>query len=334
MNDKKPLMRIDTKNRTKLETVIPLNTPFVLFIDPSDMCNFRCSFCPTSDRKLMKEVKRPLKSMNFELFKKIIDDLDEFENPIKVVRLYKDGEPLLNPNFSKMIKYAKESKKVLKIDTTSNASLLNKELSLEMIEAGLDRINISVEGVNSEQYKNFSKYNIDFEKFVENIAFFYEHKKQCEVVVKICGDTLTQKQKDFFIKTFEPISDGAYTEHIMSCWPEFELKDGLKQNENYGIYGQEIKEVLVCPYVFYSMSINSDGKVSVCYLDWAKKMIIGDVNTQSVKDVWLGNTMKEYQRMFLKGDRKTHPICKNCAQLSHGMPDDIDKFANQLIEKI
>ena len=50
----------------------------------------------------------------------------------------------------------------------------------------------------------------------------------------------------------------------MSCWPNFEL--GELVNNNFGIYGQEIKEVDICPYPFYSMSVNSDGKVSVCFL--------------------------------------------------------------------
>ena len=52
-------------------------------------------------------------------------------------------------------------------------------------------------------------------------------------------------------------------------------------NNNFGIYGQEIKEVISLS--FYSMSINSDGKVSVCFLDWSRKMIIGDANENSLK---------------------------------------------------
>lgn len=36
--------RIDLKNRTKLETVIPLRTPFIINVDPADICNFQCKF--------------------------------------------------------------------------------------------------------------------------------------------------------------------------------------------------------------------------------------------------------------------------------------------------
>lgn len=332
--DKEQLRRIDLKNRTKLETVIPLSTPFIINVDPADSCNFQCGFCPTGDRKLMKEIGRPLKTMDFDLFKKIIDDINEFDNPIKVLRLYKDGEPLVNPNFAKMVAYAKQSNKILKIDTTTNASLLTPQRSLEIIEAGLDKINISVEGINAEQYMSFSKYKIDFDKFVENVRFFYENKKQCEVVIKINGDILSKEDKEFFISTFKNIADGVYIEHIMSCWPNFELRNGLEVNQEVALYGQEIAEVSVCPYVFYSFSINSDGQASICFLDWSRNLLIGDAKIQNVKDIWISKEMRNYQKMFLKHERKNHPICKNCGQLSHGMPDNIDEYASTLLERL
>jgi len=325
--------RIELENRTKLESVIPLSTPFVIFVDPADSCNFQCTFCPTGDLELMKKVGRPFKVMNFDLYKKIIDDIAQFDKPIKVLRLYKDGEPLLNRKLPEMIKYAKEKGIAEGIDTTTNASLLTNERSLALIEAGLDRINISIEGVNKEQYKSFSKVDIDYEELVENIKFFYENKKQCEVLVKINGDILTEDEKQLFLDTFGNHCDKIYIEHIMSCWPEFEIKD-VDVNKEFGIYGQEIKEVSVCPYPFYSFSINSDGSASTCFLDWSRKLIIGDAKTQSVKSIWFGDKMKEYHKMFLEGRRKEHPVCKDCGQLTHGMPDNIDKYSEELLKKL
>lgn len=332
--DKEQLRRIDLKNRTKLETVVPLQTPFIINVDPADSCNFECSFCPTGDRQLMKEVGRPFKIMDFEVYKKIVDDIKAFDQPLKVLRLYKDGEPLLNPKFAEMVKYAKESGNILKVDTTTNASLLNPKKNLEIIEAGLDRINISVEGINAEQYMNFSKYKIDFDKFVENVKHFYENRQQCEVVVKINGDILSEDDKKLFIDTFKYIANGVYIEHIMSCWPEFELRDGLEVNKEHGIYGQEIKEVSVCPYVFYSFSLNSDGQASLCFLDWSRKLLIGDVKIQSVKDIWLSDKMGDYQKMFLRHERKNHPVCGNCGQMTHGMPDNIDLYSDEILKKL
>ncbi|MDR2486121.1 MAG: hypothetical protein LBD55_12115 [Treponema sp.] len=69
--------------------------------------------------------------MDFNEYKKIINYLDEFEDKIKVIRLYKDREPLLNPRFSDMAKYAKQSGCCEKVDTTANASLLTPRIKLK-----------------------------------------------------------------------------------------------------------------------------------------------------------------------------------------------------------
>jgi len=190
--------RIDLENRTKLETVLPLATPFVIFIDPSDACNFKCSFCPTGDSALMKEVGRPLKQMPWSLYTKIIDDICDFPDKVRVVRLYKDGEPLLNKKFADMVRYAKDSGCCDRVDTTTNASLLTEERSLEIIDAGLDRINISIEGMTTKQYLDFSGYRLrQFDDIVENVKNLFTHSRgKCEVIVKINGDALTQDQKN------------------------------------------------------------------------------------------------------------------------------------------
>ena len=275
--------RIELENRTKLEEVIPIGTPFLIFLDPSDRCNFKCKFCPTGDRALMKKVNRRPVLMDFDLYKKIIDDLCAFEKPIKVLRLYKDGEPLLNPKFPDMVRYARESGCALQIDTTTNASLLNPEMNLKLIESGLDRIHISLNGLSDETYRQFTGSNIRFGKLVENIAHFYEHRKNCLVCVKIVGDTLSEEDQNRFFDIFGNIADRVFIEHVAPCWPTFDMKDATP-NSSVGIYGQAIREVLVCPYIFYSLSINSDGRVSLCFLDWARQLIVGDARTEHLKD--------------------------------------------------
>jgi MoaA/NifB/PqqE/SkfB family radical SAM enzyme len=325
--------RIDLVNRTPLETVIPLETPFVIFVDPSDACNFKCRFCPTSDRDLMKSVGRPWKQMSFDLFKKIADDMTEFSGQVEVLRMYKDGEPLLNKRLADMIKYAKDVGASKRIDTTTNASLLTKDKGREIADAGLDRINISIYGVSNEHYTNFSGVKLEFERVLANVRDFYEVRGNCEMLVKIPGDTLSSQEKEMFLEQFSDYSDKIYIEHIMSCWPEFDLR-GVDVNQEHGIYGQEIKEVSACPYPFYSFSINSDGLSSVCFLDWGRKMIVGDVRERSVKEVWNGERLKAYRKMFLEGRRKDHPQCGDCGQMTHGLPDNIDPYREELLQKL
>ena len=329
--------RLILKDRKPLETLLPLASPMVLFIDPADICNSKCSFCPTSSKDLMKEVQRPLKQMDFNLYKKIIDDLQQFETKIKVIRLYQHGEPLLNKHFCDMIKYAKDSNKVETVDTTTNALCLNPELNFKIIESGIDRINISINGLSDEQYLKFAGVKVDFKKLVDNITHLYNNRKQCYVFIKINGDTLENGIEDEkkFLEIFEPIADAVAIERSMGCWEGFEPKGFVKPiDKNVSIYGQQVqREVLVCPYTQYSIAVNSDLSVSQCFLDWNRKMIIGDANTESIYDIWHGKKFRAFQDMMLKGERKSHFYCKDCNQLIGGQPSDIDRYAEEILNK-
>jgi radical SAM protein with 4Fe4S-binding SPASM domain len=325
--------RINLENRTRLEKVIPLSIPFVLFVDPSSVCNLMCQFCPNS-------IIENKKIMGFDLFKKIINDLKEFNKTLKVLRLYKSGEPLLNKRFSDMIRYAKSSQLIQNIDTTTNGVLLNPELSRDILDAGLNRINISVNGMSDRHYLEFTSVRIDFNKYINNIRNFYEIREangyDCEICIKITGDFLSDKDKEHFYQTFGDYADRIFIETAAPCWPGFDVENNAKINisKTKGIYDNELTSVQTCPYIFYSTTVNSDGTVSLCFLDWDNKLIIGNVIEQSIKEIWNGDTLYNYQTQNLNGERKENLVCRNCGQLKYCMPDNIDPYTNILKERL
>lgn len=326
--------RINLENRTCLEEVIPLSTPMILFVDPSNICNFKCKFCPTGYHDIIRDTGRRQCLMNFDLYKKIIDDVGEFDKPLKVLRLYKEGEPFLNKRFADMVRYAKESGNVSYIDTTTNGYLLTPETIEPIIDAGLDRINISVGGMSDSQFLEFTGANVNFEKFVDNVINLYKTKGNCEICIKITGDFMTEEEKIRFFDTFGNYTDRIFIENVAPCWPEFDVKDLLGVNITKGIYNQPLCNVDTCPYIFYMFSINSDGSVSLCFLDWARKLIIGDVRKQSLKEIWEGDMLFQHQLRHLRGKRKENTVCKQCGQLSHCLPDNIDPYVNILTERL
>lgn len=330
--------RIRIENRPNLENHIPLSVPFVINVDPSDKCNLRCNFCPTGDHDLMKITPgRNHGPMSFDLFKKVVNDICEFEQPIKVLRLYKDGEPLANPRFADMIRYAKERRCSEVVDTTTNAVLLTRDKADSIIESGLDRINISIYGMDANQYVEFSGRKIKFDELVTNIRYLYERSDDNLVVnIKINSDVVPGPAKEEFYRIFGDICHEINDEHVMSCWSGFDFEShGVQVNQLVNIYGTEAPtERLVCSYIFYSFSINSDGTASLCFLDWDRKRIIGDTKTESVVDIWRGNSLRAYQEMMLRGERKDHAPCANCGQMCHGMPDNIDIAREMLLTKL
>lgn len=277
--------------------------------------------------------------MDFSLYRKVIDSLSEFDKPLEKLKLYCDGEPLLHPDFAEMVGYAKKSGFVKKITTTTNASRLGPDLNLRMVAAGLDQVNISIYGMDSRQYGDFAKAKVDFEALVANIRHLYENRRQCEVKVKINGDVISPEDEEKFYQTFEPIADGVNVEHVMACWvqtPEWNLgAKGLTPNEFVGLHGQPLQDTLVCPYVLYSLTVHPDGTVSTCFLDWERKLIVGDVRQGSLKQIWEGARMREHQLLMLRGERKGHPVCGQCGQMTHGVvpQDNVDSHRKQLLAK-
>jgi radical SAM protein with 4Fe4S-binding SPASM domain len=313
-------LRITTENRTRLETVIPLSTPYLVFLDPSNICNQQCKFCPTGNRELIKTVGREQTMMNWNLYRYVIDQLTGFPEQIKTLRLYKDGEPLLNSLLPEMINYARETGKFKQIDTTTNGRLLSPRTTRKIVLAGLNKIFISV------------PFDYD-ETYIFNIAYFYEYsRRRCEMFLKIAGDYLIVAEQQKFLDTFTPFCDGIAIEHTAPCWPEFHVPC---VNLSVGIYGQEIsKEVDVCPYIFYSTAINSNGTVSLCFLDWQQRYLLGDLKTGNIVDTWNSNKLKMYQISHLKKNRRNIKFCKDCRQLLYGMPDDIDQYAGEILGRM
>jgi hypothetical protein len=186
--------------------------------------------------------------------------------------------------------------------------------------------------MDSEQYFSFSGRRVKFDELVENIRDLFGRRGDCEIIIKINGDVISADDQKRFLGTFGEIADGVFIEHVMSCWPQFDLEiRGVPAHKKLGVYGQPIKEVICCPYIFYSFSINSDGTASACFLDWERKLVIGDAKKQSIKEIWAGVQLRAHQLMMLRGERKGHPICGNCGQMSHGMPDNIDPYREMLL---
>ena len=326
--------RIHLDNRPKLETLIPLATPLVVHVDPASACNLKCVFCPTGYHDLIAESGRFVGAMKFDLFCKIIDDLAEFNEPIKVLRLYSDGEPFLNKRLADMVAYAKQSGRVGHIDTTTNGSLLSPERVGPVLEAGLDRINISVNGMTEETYLQVTGVKFNLQKFIENVKWLYANKGQCEVAIKTLKDFLSPSQLQEFYDTFGNHCDLIFAENYAPCWPQFDIEKHTGVKITKGIYDNPIHEVEVCPYIFYSFQVNADGLAGACFQDWKRQLVIGDARKQSMRQIWNSDKMNALRLQHLEGKRKQLPgPCGNCGQVSHCMSDDIDPWREELLVK-
>ena len=323
---------------TRLKDILPLETPLTLMIDPANMCNFRCTFCPTGDYELLESVKRPIGMMDFDLFCKIIDDLAEFPEKVKSLRLYKDGEPFLNRNIVKMIVYAKKKDVAEEIYIISNGSAITENIALGIIEAGLDRLRISIEHVNSEKYKEITRTYSNYEMIVKNVRFLYQEKQKrkspLHINAKIVDTGLSKGDMEKFENDFGNITDSLNVETLMGWSKSMEKDWTLGSNPRTGIDGKsKLKEIQICPQPFKGLAINFDGTASVCCVDWSHGTIVGDLKKESLMDIWNGPKLREFRLLHLMKQRHKIPVCANCQYIKgHNPLSHLDNESESLIK--
>lgn len=327
-----------TNDRTELQKVIPLETPLLLYVDPSSICNFRCKFCPCGGAN--KEVwskEKKASIMSYEVYRKVINDLTEFPQKLKTLRLYKEGEPLCNKHLPDMIHYARKKDVAERIDFTTNGYLFDKDTTLALMDAGVDRINISIEALDDKGYADVSGVKLNFKEYLEKLHFLYLNKNSCHIFVKISDLGLGNYTEQDFYNMFGDISDEMAVEHVSNVWPEFQVKEELKKTSDLDIYGETMSrrvECQVCPYLFYSLCINSDGSVSACLMDWNHQLIVGDVREQSLMEIWNGEQMQQMRKQHLLLKKSSYHICENCGQLKYAVLDNIDSYREEILEKM
>ena len=89
------------KGKLDLKDNIPLETPYVIYIEPSGFCNFKCKFC--HQYEYPEKMKELASLMSFETVENLVSGLKKFGQKVKLIRICGQGEPLINKNLGKYI---------------------------------------------------------------------------------------------------------------------------------------------------------------------------------------------------------------------------------------
>jgi radical SAM protein with 4Fe4S-binding SPASM domain len=315
----------------RLIDTVPLPAPWTVFIEPTNACNFRCAYCPTGDTELLRKVGRKNKLMDFGLFCKVVDDLKAFPRKLKMVNMYKDGESLIHPRFTDMVRYLRDADVTEKIWVKTNGSLLTPEYNERLVNCGLDMIGISVQHVHAQGFYDIAGVRIDYDEYRRNVQDLYQRRAGVGISIKIADAGLSEDDKKRFYADFQDRCDFITVEGLHG-WSASEHKD-WKLGTDQSFDGSPRSVKIACPLVLYMLTVNSNGKISICNDDWMQAHNIGDVNAESLVDVWHGARLRDFRLMHLEGRRHENAACKNCDYMQ-ALPDNIDADRETFAERL
>jgi len=275
-------------------------------------CNLKCPMCTWA---VTAAAERRADWFKFEDYQKVIDESVAIGT--KSIRLCFINEPLIRTDIDQFIKYAVDAG-IIDVIITTNGTLLTKEMARKLIDAGLTKLNVSLDAVTEETY-NKIRVGGDFNTTVGNIKDFLDVRKQMgkklpTIRLTFVSTKLNQHERDDFINQWKGRVDSLGLQNLQNPFGEGEFQDKL-QSELILIKDKQQKpKKFHCPEPFKRMTLRSNGTVLPCCSFYAAELVVGDWKSRSLKDIWNSEKMRELRAIHKSGKYYENPVCKRCIE--------------------
>lgn len=272
-----------------------LQPPTMVGVELTNFCNLRCAMCPYESMIRKKE------AMSLALFKKICDESRIYKIPLTWFSFF--GDPLMYPYLKEALQYFKKNGFGMG-GVSTNGLLLNSENIKTLVE-NCKLVIIALDSVNEEAYKKIRNNN-QFKNVCNNIRELILKSKNSDLKIEI-QLLRTKFNKDERVESFEKL----FGKHSNV---DYFIKD-------CGIYAPGGPDITAkpdswgmkdCRQPYSILNILSNGNCVFCCRDLNGEQIIGNINKDSLYDVWYGPRARLMRAQFRKGRENCLSVCKRC----------------------
>ena len=325
-------------------------------------CDARCPMCtikfvPDFAKDAPDELSntgqaRPAEIMNFETFKSITIKFKPYVDKIRFLSLHGCGEPLLDKNLSLKVKFAKQEVGFKEVGFTSNCSVLTEKMTIKLLEAGLNCIIPSIDGLTKEVLEAIRP-RTNFERTYKNVQFFIEQRDKlnadCKVLIRMIRQQLNNHQWEDYNKYWRELlspekGDDVLGLDVHNTGGKVKNFDKMKVNDFYSmedeheahftkeiengnfdklvtpkngdgnvyIKAHEVEDIGGCPDLFSRFSIFASGDVALCSADQAEYFKLGNAIHEDPVEIFNNEGFKKYRDNWLSNDYKNLDYCRDC----------------------
>lgn len=269
--------------------------PLEIGFQMTSACNLRCHMCTYSSEK--KDTRKG-DYIDFALIKKVID---EVADKVYSVKFGSFGEATLHPDLINAITYAKQ-KGVREVSLITNGSRLSESYSKSLINAGLDWLMISIDGLHDVYEK--IRFPLKFEETLGKLKFIKSYKEatgKVKPVVKVSSVWPAMRPNpQLYYDTLSPLCD------LVAFNPLCDLGANPFENPEY-------LPSFSCPHFWQRLFIGCDGKALLCCNDYTRDVYMGDVSTSTIHEIWHGPAFQKVREIHSVADGfKTMRPCNYC----------------------
>ena len=277
--------------------------PLCLEIEVSYYCNLKCPVCA---REVLGDYgERGL--IERKLYSRIINNAARHKMP--AILLAHEAEPLINPRLSDMIKEARDAG-IIDIGMHTNANLLTEETSENLINAGITRINFSIDATNEEVY-NEVRPGGDFNAVVNNtLAFLKLKDKLKRRNIRTRVSFVVQHNNKHQKKNFYEFWKDKVNVISFQTLVDFKKFDNRDKNAN------SYKKDFVCNRTWQLMIVRYNGNVVPCGKPFRSydtdDYLLGNLNLNTIEECWNSHKMEKIRGFHSKEKYHMLPFCRDC----------------------
>jgi radical SAM protein with 4Fe4S-binding SPASM domain len=286
--------------------------PINIDIELTNCCNMNCLMCPTGTGIS----KRPHGYLEKSIYQKVLQEADGKDTAFRFIRW---GEPLLHPQAAEFIAAAKEKGILCHINT--NGSLLDAENIRRLLDTGLDSIKFSFQGVDAQSYSEMRQRG-DYHKLLDAISLLHRLRGRGGAPYIHIGTTITYESEKA-VESFKNEVSGICDLVTVGKTSMENVKDlanaNLNEKQKTLLYSLKDRQTLhkvryrCCPDVFGKLSVDWDGRVTACCNDYDGEMILGNIQNDTLADLYNHNQqLYQYRKLLSRRDYDAIPRCSRC----------------------
>ncbi|HAC34674.1 MAG TPA: hypothetical protein DCF45_09180 [Gammaproteobacteria bacterium] len=316
------LATVELEYRLRREQVI--GRPYILVVDPINVCNLRCPLCSTGLLQQNRHVGR----MSWQDFTNAIDQAAPWAFK---VNLFNWGESLLHENIVEMIEYSRS--KNLSTTLSTNLSLKLEEEKIEkLLHSGLDYLCLSIDGASQETYETYRKKG-DLSLVLENIKHLVRIRDRLGLKTPVIEwQFIPMKHNEHEINVARELAESLGVDQFR-CIPvgvpfdapnrqELEVEWFPTTRSNNQIAGEEISSneqaESSCYFLYRYLVVNPDAGVSPCCVVSGESNDFGSLRIEPLDNLVNNTPFRSARALFNKRGKPQCPtVCETCDLFKH-----------------
>lgn len=275
-------------NQPRMFTWTYPQVPKVIQIETTIICNAHCPFCPQNNT-----LRKPM-VMDWSILEKIVTESRGWGVTYRPFVL---NEPFADKRMPDIVDFIKQDT-TAQVEFNTNGELLDESKADRILSAGVDVMRFSVDGIDRKTFDESR--GINYDRVYKNVQQFLkmaaERKSPVDIEVRMIQFPGTEREQMEY----------------RAFWESRGAKVVFTTLYRYPWEGQTEAVAKPCLKILKDMFFYVNGKATLCCWDSKERAVVGDIQQQSLLDIWNGVVINQYRDHLAYGQRDQILLCSRC----------------------